>query len=161
MDTKANLSMDAETDRIERSIVINAPRERVWRALTNAEEFGTWFGPDLKGHTFTEGQHVRVRNSGCGHEDTWFDIIVERIEPRNLFSYRWHPYTTDPNVDYTQEERTLVTFTLEDTADNGTLLTVVESGFDKLPANRRLEAFPMHSQGWDAQLDNVSKHVSA
>jgi len=161
MDTKVNIQTDSETDRIERSIVINASRDRVWRALTNAEDFGTWFGADLKGQSFTPGQRVRVLNTGCGHEDVWFDVIIDRIEPKDLFSYRWHPYSVDPDVDYTKEERTLVTFTLQDAPDNSTLLTVVESGFDNIPPHRRLEAFPMHTQGWDAQLNNIAKHVSA
>lgn len=161
MDTKVKMSTDSDTDRIQRSIVINAPRERVWRALTNAEDFGAWFGADLKGQDFTPGRHVRVPNTGCGHEDVWFDVVIDRIEPQDLFSYRWHPFSIDPEVDYSQEERTLVTFTLEDAHDNATLLTVVESGFNKIPPNRRLEAFPMHSQGWDAQLNNVAKHVNA
>ncbi len=161
MDTKVNLQTDSETDRIERNIVINASRDRVWRALTNAEEFGIWFGADLKGKTFTAGQQVRVPNTGCGHEEVWFDVIIDRVEPKDLFSYRWHPYSGEPGMDYSKEERTLVTFTLEDAPDNGTLLTVVESGFNKLPPNRRLEAFPMHTQGWEIQLENIAKHVNA
>jgi uncharacterized protein YndB with AHSA1/START domain len=161
MDTKVNMKIDSDTDRIERSVVINAPRDRVWRALANAEEFGTWFGADLKGQTFAPGQRVRGLNTGCGHEDVWFDVVIDRIEPQDLFSYRWHPFTSDPGADYTQEEPTLVTFTLKDAPDNSTLLTVVESGFDKIPPQRRLEAFPLHTQGWEVQLNNIAKHVSA
>ena len=161
MDTKVNMKTAAEIDRIERSIVINAPRERVWRALANAEEFGIWFGVDLKGQNFAPGQRVRGLNTGCGHEDVWFDVVIERIEPQDLFSYRWHPLAIDPAVDYTKEQPTLVTFTLNDAPGNGTLLTVVESGFDKVPPHRRLEAFRMHTQGWETQLANIAKHVSA
>jgi uncharacterized protein YndB with AHSA1/START domain len=161
MDTKVNMNIDSDTDSIERSIVINAPRDRVWRALTNADEFATWFGVDLRGQTFAPGQRVRGLNTGCGHEDVWFDVVIERIVPQDLFSYRWHPLAIDPGVDYTKEEPTLVTFTLKDAPDNGTLLTVVESGFDNVPPHRRLEAFRMHNQGWEAQLNNIAKHVSA
>jgi uncharacterized protein YndB with AHSA1/START domain len=156
-----NLQIDTDSDRIERSIVINAPRERVWHALANAEEFGTWFGVDLKGQVFAPGQRVRGLNTGCGHEDVWFDVVIDRIEPRDLFSYRWHPLAIDPAVDYSKETPTLVTFTLKDAPDNNTLLTVVESGFDNVPPHRRLEAFRMHDQGWEIQLQNITNHVNA
>lgn len=150
-----------ETDRIERSIVINAPRERVWRAISDAGEFGTWFGVDLKGQAFAPGQRVRGRMTGCGHDNVWFDVVIERVEPQQLLSYRWHPYAVDPSVDYSVEEPTLVTFTLNDAPENGTLLTVVESGFDNVPPARRLEAFRMDSSGWQAQMDNIARYVSA
>lgn len=148
-----------DTDRIERSIVIDAPRERVWRALSTAEEFGTWFGADLKGQLFAPGQRARGRMAGCGHEDTFFDAIVERVEPQSVLSFRWHPYAVEPGVDYKTEQPTLVTFTLSDAPGGGTRLTVVESGFDRLPPHRRLEAFRMHSHGWDVQVDNIVRHV--
>jgi uncharacterized protein YndB with AHSA1/START domain len=150
-----------ETDRIERSVVINAPRERVWHALSNAEEFGTWFGANLKGQTFAPGQRVRGPITICGHEHVYFDVVMERIEPPSLLSYRWHPYPIDPAVDYTKEQPTLVTFLLKDTPDNGTLLTVVEEGFDKVPPHRRLEAFRMNSQGWEGQLRNITRHAGS
>lgn len=155
MDTTAN------TDRIERSVVINVPRERVWRALANAEEFGTWFGANLKGQTFAPGQRTRGPITYPGYEHIYFDVIVERIEPMQLLSYRWHPYAIDPSVDYAKEQPTLVTFTLKDAPGNGTLLTVVESGFDHVPPHRRLEAFRMNSRGWEAQMDNIMRHVAA
>ena len=153
--------MDSDTDRIERSIVINAPRERVWRALSSAEEFGTWFGADLKGQSFVPGQRVRGRMSQCGHESVWFDVVIERMEPPDLLSYHWHPYAIDPAVDYAAEAPTHVVFTLRDAPGQGTLLTVVESGLDRVPPQRRLEAFRMHGQGWDAQLGNIARHVEA
>jgi uncharacterized protein YndB with AHSA1/START domain len=153
--------MNSDTDRIERSILINAPRERVWRALSNAEEFGTWFGANLKGQTFAAGQRARGNITYPGWEHVYFDVLVERVEPQDLLSYRWHPYAVDPAVDYTQEEPTLVTFTLTDAPDNGTLLRIVESGFDKVPPHRRLEAFRMNSGGWDAQMENIKRHASA
>jgi len=151
----------SDTNRIERSIVINAPRERVWRALSNAEEFGTWFGANLQGQTFTPGQRARGQITICGHEHAWFDVVIERIEPQELFSYRWHPYAIEPNVDYSTEQPTLVTFMLKDAPGNGTLLTVVESGFDNVPPHRRLEAFRMNSHGWEVQLGNIAQHASA
>jgi uncharacterized protein YndB with AHSA1/START domain len=150
-----------ESNRIERSIVINASRARVWRALSNPEEFGAWFGTKLEGQTFAPGQRARGPITACGHEDAWFDVVVERIEPQDLFAFRWHPYAVDPAIDYAQEEPTLVTFTLKDAPGQGTLLTVVESGFDKVPPHRRLEAFRMNDRGWEAQLNNIDRHVHA
>lgn len=150
-----------ESNCVERSIVINAPRDRVWHALSNAETFGTWFGANLQGQTFAPGQRVRGQITACGHEDVWFDVVIERMEPQQLFSYRWHPYAVDPAVDYTLEPPTLVTFTLEDGPDNGTVLTVVESGFDNVPPHRRLEAFRMNDRGWEVQLGNIAQYVSA
>lgn len=155
------MNTNPDTDRIERSVVINAPRARVWRALSNAEDFGTWFGANLKGQTFAPGQRARGQITHCGHEHVWFDVVIERIEAPELLSYRWHPYAIDPSVDYTKEQPTLVTFTLKDAPGNATLLTVVESGFDKVPPQRRLEAFRMNGRGWAVQLDNVARHVSA
>lgn len=148
------------TDRVERQILIHAPRARVWHALTTAEEFGTWFGARLQGQTFVPGQRVRGPITICNYEHVMFDALIERMEPPTVFSYRWHPYAVDPAVDYEQEERTLVTFTLQEVAGPATLLTVVESGFDKLPPQRRLEAFPMNDKGWAAQLDHIARHVS-
>lgn len=147
-----------DTDRIERSIVIKAPRERVWRAISDAEEFGTWFGVNLKGIRFEPGQKARGNITYPGYEHIMFEAEIDRVEPQSLLSYRWHPYAVDQSVDYSVEEPTLVTFTLADAAD-GTLLTVVESGFDKVPPHRREEAFRMNSRGWDAQLDNIVRHL--
>ncbi|MGZ5199448.1 MAG: SRPBCC family protein [Telluria sp.] len=149
----------SDTDRIERSIVINAPRERVWRALSNTEEFGTWFGVNLKGMTFAPGQQARGNITHPGYEHIVFDVVVDRVEPQQLLSWRWHPYAVEPGVDYSAEEPTLVTFTLADAPGNGTLLTVVESGFDKVPPQRRLEAFRMNTRGWEAQMQNIVRHL--
>ena len=156
-----NTSTQSSTDRIERSIVINAQRERVWRALSNAEEFGDWFGANLKGQTFAPGQRARGQIKYPGYEHVYFDVVIERIEPRDLLSYRWHPAPIDPAVDYTVEQPTLVTFTLRDAPGKGTLLTIVESGFDNVPPHRRLEAFRLNSNGWDGQIGNIVRHVNA
>jgi uncharacterized protein YndB with AHSA1/START domain len=150
----------SETDRIERSIVIKAPRSRVWRALSNADEFGGWFGVNLKGKTFAPGRRVQGPITIKGYEHIVFDVVVERVEPEQLLSYRWHPYAVDPQVDYEKEQRTVVTFTLQDAGDN-TLLTLVETGFDNVPPERRLEAFRMNSRGWEGQMNNIQRHVAA
>jgi uncharacterized protein YndB with AHSA1/START domain len=154
------MSPASDTDRIERSVVVNASRERVWRAISNAEEFGTWFGVNLKGQSFSSGQLVRGPITIKGYEHIIWEVKIERIEPPNVLSFRWHPYAIDPKGNYEKEERTLVTFTLTDAPDKATLLTVVESGFEKIPAERRLEAFRMNSQGWTAQMDNIARHVA-
>lgn len=148
-----------DTDRIERSIHINGSRDRVWRALTNAEEFGAWFGADLAGQAFTPGQRTRGPITMPGCEGLYFDAVTERIEPQDLLSFHWHPYSGEPAPDYTGEQPTLVTFTLKDVPGKGVLLTVVESGFDKVPAHRRRKAFELHEEGWDLQLQNVARHA--
>ena len=148
----------ASTDSIERKIHIKAPRSRVWRSLSDAEQFGNWFGAALKGKTFASGQRVEVPMTIKGCEHIMFDVIPERIEPESLMSYRWHPYTTGD--DFSNEERTLVTFTLKE-VDDGTLLTVVESGFDKIPPARRMRAFSGNSNGWEFQLKNIDQYASA
>ncbi len=153
--------LNSDTDRIERSIVINAPRERVWHALSNPEKFGAWFGVNLAGQQFLPGQRTRGNFTICGHEDAFFDVVVDRVEPQQLFSFRWHPGAIDTSVDYSSETPTLVTFTLDDTPDKGTLLKVVESGFDNVPPHRRMEAFRMNNAGWDAQMANIVRYVSA
>jgi len=148
------------TDRIQKSIVIKAPQSRVWRALTNAEELSQWFGVNLKGCTFTPGQPARGPITIDGYRHVVFEVLVEQMVPERLFSWRWHPYAVDPNVDYSGEPRTLVVFELEETS-GGTKLTVVETGFDALPVHRRAEALKMNDAGWAQQVGNIDKYVRA
>ncbi|KAB0664037.1 vanillate O-demethylase oxidoreductase VanB [Oryzomonas japonica] len=152
--------MNTSTDTIEREILIKASRSRVWRALTDAGEFGEWFGAAIAGQSFAVGGRVLGHSTYPGYEHMVFDITVERLEPEQLFSYRWHPYPADPAIDYSKEPTTLVVFELKEVAA-GTLLSVVESGFDRIPAARRLEAFRMHSEGWEGQLESIEKYVAA
>ncbi|AOJ73043.1 MULTISPECIES: SRPBCC family protein [Burkholderia] len=152
--------MNTSTDRIERRIVLSAPRSRVWRALTNADEFGAWFRVDLAGQTFEAGRHVEGRITYPGYEHVVLQMRIERIEPEHHFSYRWHPAAVDPALDYSQETPTLVAFELAD-VEAGTLLTIIESGFDKLPIERRADAFRMNGGGWDEQMKNIAVHVDA
>ncbi|GGY95400.1 SRPBCC family protein [Pseudoduganella plicata] len=147
-------------DRIERSIRINGTRDKVWRALTDAGQFGAWFGADLSGNAFVPGQRVRGPMTVPGYEHLFFDAVTERVEPQELMSFRWHPYSGDPGSDYAGEQPTLVTFTLQDLPGEGILLTVVESGFALIPAHRRANAFASHEGGWDAQLNNIATHVA-
>lgn len=151
--------MSTTTDRIERKILLKAPVSRVWRALTHAEEFGNWFGVALQGKNFSAGQRTQGQITYPGYEHVVFDIVIDRMEPERLFSWRWHPYAVDPKVDYSQEPTTLVVFELKE-VEGGTMLTVVESGFDKIPLSRRDEAFRMNSGGWEAQMQNIEQHVA-
>jgi uncharacterized protein YndB with AHSA1/START domain len=146
------------TDRIEEKILLRVPRARVWRALTDAEEFGAWFGVKLAG-TFAPGVSVKGTITEKEYEGVPLEIAVERIEPRRLFSWRWHPYAVDPDVDYSAEPPTLVVCELERVAD-GTVLTLVESGFDGIPAVRRAEAYRMHEEGWAAQMKSIERHLA-
>ncbi|BDG02795.1 SRPBCC family protein [Anaeromyxobacter oryzae] len=146
------------TDRIEKKIVLRAPRSRVWRAIASAEEFGTWFGMRLDGG-FAPGARVTGRITTPGYETWKVELTVERVEPEQLLSWRWHPYP-QPGVDVTAEPTTLVEFRLVEIA-GGTELTVVESGFDRLPEPRRATAFRMNDGGWAEQLRNIERHVSA
>jgi uncharacterized protein YndB with AHSA1/START domain len=152
--------MSTSTDRIERKILLKASRSRVWRALSNAQEFGDWFGVALKGKTISAGQLLEGNVTYPGYEHVVFQVWIERVEPDRLLSWRWHPYAVNPAIDYSAEATTQVIFQLDE-ADGGTLLSVVESGFDNVPPARRLEAFRMNSGGWDQQMGNVEKHLAA
>ncbi|MET3457521.1 MULTISPECIES: SRPBCC family protein [Pseudomonas] len=142
------------SDRIERKILLKAPRSQVWRALANAEAFGQWFGVALEGKRFVAGERTQGQITYPGYEHLIWDVAVERVEPERVFSFRWHPYAVEPQVDYSQESETRVQFELED-MDGGTLLKVVESGFNNIPEARRLKAFRMDSRGWDEQMANI------
>jgi len=146
------------TDRIEKRILLRAPRARVWRALAAAEAFGEWFGVKLEG-SFAPGVRLQGRVLHPGYEHVPFEITIERMEPERLFSWRWHPHAIDPKIDYSIEPTTLVVFELEATAE-GTVLTVVESGFDGIPLARRLEAYRGNDQGWAAQMEAIERYVS-
>jgi uncharacterized protein YndB with AHSA1/START domain len=158
MTVRAQKAQDRpSTDRIEKTLVIHASRSRVWRAITTAEEFGTWFRMHLDGE-FAEGSTIRGRVTHPGYEHITVEMLVEEIEPERYFSYRWHPYPMDPAVDYSAEPTTLVEFSLEET-ENGTAVTIVESGFDRIPLARRAEAFRMNDQGWAGQIKNLAQYV--
>jgi uncharacterized protein YndB with AHSA1/START domain len=146
------------SDRIEKRIELAAPISRVWRALTDYREFGQWFGVKLDG-PFAAGQVSRGHITHPGYEHLKWEAVVQKMEPERLFSFTWHPYAIDPKIDYSEEPPTLVEFRLEGAA-SGTLLLVTESGFDKIPSHRRLDAFRMNDSGWAQQLKNIEKHVA-
>jgi uncharacterized protein YndB with AHSA1/START domain len=130
----------------------------VWRAIADAKQFGEWFRVRLDGE-FAAGATIRGNITYPGYEHLTMEVVVERMEPERFFSYRWHPHAIDPKVDYSIEPMTLVEFTLEDAA-GGTRLTIVESGFDRIPLSRRALAFRMNSDGWSEQLQNIERYVS-
>lgn len=148
--------MKNENNSIEREIEIKAPQEKAWKALTDSKLFGKWFSVDLHSE-FVAGKTTKGRNTSKGFEmDMMF--YVKEIKPQSYFSYAWHPYPMDKSIDYTKEDPTLVEFFLE-AKSSGTLLKVKESGFNKITASRRAEAFKMHSGGWEAQLENIKRFL--
>jgi len=145
------------TNAIEKQIFLRAPRARVWRALTDAREFGTWFGVSLD-DPIEEGKWVRGRITHPGYEHVRLQMLIERLDPEVLFAYRWHPYAIDPDVDYSKEPMTLVEFHLTD-EDGGTRLRVTESGFEGIPIERRAEALKMNDGGWASQAKNLARYA--
>jgi uncharacterized protein YndB with AHSA1/START domain len=145
-------------DRIIKRVELAAPVSRVWRALTDYREFGEWFRVKLDG-PFVPGQVSRGRSTHPGCEHVPWEVVVQKMEPERLFSFTWHPYSVDPQTDYSKETPTLVEFRLEKTA-GGTLLVLTESGFDQIPAARRDEAYRMNDGGWTEQMKNIASHVA-
>jgi uncharacterized protein YndB with AHSA1/START domain len=156
------------TDRIEKKIALHAPRKRVWRAISDATEFGTWFGMKFDG-PFAPGARLRgvitptkvdpeVGKAQKEHEGLPFEITIEQLEPERLFSFRWHPFAVDRGVDYSTEPTTLVVFALED-APGGVMLTITESGFDQIPQARRAKAFTSNEQGWSIMVKVIEKYL--
>jgi uncharacterized protein YndB with AHSA1/START domain len=166
------------TDKIEKTVTLRAPVARVWRAIADAKEFSRWFGFELEGE-FSPGKVVRGTFQGkldeagliehqkkLGLKPSKIQVpsgsivfcTVERVEPERYFSFRWTPYGIDAELDPRGEPTTLVEFRLEPVAE-GTLLTIVESGFDRVPPHRRERAFRMNEMGWAAQAENLGKYV--
>ncbi len=161
--------MASSTDRIEKRILLRAPLDRVWRAISDAREFGTWFGMRFDG-PFVAGARLtgelvptsvdpEIAKGQRPYEGLRFEITIDRVEPMHLFSYRWHPGAVDSKVDYSKEPTTLVTFELEEVAE-GTRLTITESGFDAIPLARRAKAFEGNERGWEAQLTLIEKYLA-
>ena len=145
-------------DRIEKTTVLHAPQSRVWRALTDHKQFAAWFGITLN-EAFTVGRTVKGQLTMRGQQFT-VEFTIERISPEDHFAYRWHPYAIDPKLDYSAEPMTLVEFHLKAVPD-GTELTVVESGFDRIPKHRRDEAYRMNDGGWKSQIENLRRYVTS
>jgi uncharacterized protein YndB with AHSA1/START domain len=146
-----------DADRIEKQILLRAPRTRVWTALTDPEQFGAWFGCELAG-PFKPGEKLRGRITAKGYEHLTMELAVERVHPETSLAFRWHPYAIEVDVDYSSEPMTLVQFELEE-REGGTLLKVVESGFEQIPIARRATAFRMNGDGWSAQVKNIERYL--
>ena len=156
-------------DRIEKTVVLRAPRDRVWNAIADSKQFGTWFGVALAG-PFVAGQRItgtmtptkvdpevaKKQEAYTGFQMEW---LVEAIEPMTRFAFRWHPFAIDRDVDYSHEPTTLVEFVLAD-ADGGTRLTITESGFDQIPLERRAKAFTANDGGWTKQVELIAKYLA-
>jgi len=158
------------TDRIEKTIVLKAPIERVWRAIGDSQAFGAWFGVDFEG-PFVQGARLKgkivptsvdpeVAKLQKPHEGMPFEISVERIEPPRALAFRWHPYAIEPGVDYSAEPTTLVTFELKEVS-GGVRLTITESGYDRIALARRAEAFKANEGGWEMQTQLIAKYLAA
>ena len=161
--------MAEKTDRIEKRIVLHAPLERVWHAISDAKQFGSWFGVELDG-PFTAGSRItgriaptkvdpEVAKAQAAVAGLAVEWTIERIEPMRLLSFRWHPFAIDPSIDYSGEPTTLVVFELEEVA-GGTQLTITESGFERIPLERRAKAFTSNEQGWMAQTKLIEKYLA-
>jgi uncharacterized protein YndB with AHSA1/START domain len=157
------------TNRIEKKVLLHAPLKRVWRAIADSHEFGTWFGLKFHG-PFVEGTSLRgaivpstvnaeVAELEKPHEGVVFDITIEKIEPERLFCFRWHPHAVKRDVDYSAEPTTLVVFTLEEVAE-GVMLTITESGFDRIPLARRAEAFLANDAGWSTMVRVIEEYLA-
>ena len=155
-------------DRIEKTILLRAPRKRIWRALTDSTEFGSWFGMKFDG-PFVAGARIRgvivpttanaeVAKAQKEYEGLPFDIAIEQMEPERLFSFRWHPFAVERGVDYSAEPTTLVVFSLEEAAE-GVMLTVTESGFDRIPLARRAKAFTANEKGWGMMVKMIEAYL--
>ena len=161
--------MATSTDRIEKSVLLRAPRERVWRAISDSKQFGSWFGVEFEG-PFVAGKSIvgkmvtttvdpEVAKRQEAYKGHRFEFAVDRVEPMRLFSFRWHPFAMDSSVDYSKEPTTLVVFNLDEVKD-GTMLTVTESGFDQIPLERRAKAFAANEGGWAAQMKLIEKYLA-
>ena len=158
------------TDQIVKTTVLRAPRDRVWRAVSDSQQYGAWFGARFDG-PFVAGAKLtativpteadpQVAKSQEAYRGRTFTFEVERIEPPRMIAFRWHPYAIDPKIDYSAEPTTLIVFELEE-VPGGTRLTITESGFDKIPLARRSEAFKMNEGGWTAQLTLIEKYLAS
>jgi uncharacterized protein YndB with AHSA1/START domain len=156
------------TDQVEKKILLRASRKRVWRALTDSGEFGSWFGVKFDGPFTLHGPmrgvvtpttvDADVAKAQKAYEGKPFEIQIEQMEPERLFSFRWHPFAVEPGIDYSSEPTTLVAFVLEEQG-NDTLLIVTESGFDQIPLARRARAFTANEQGWSVVVKLIEKHL--
>lgn len=146
-------------DSIEKTVDLKAPVERVWLALTDHRQFGEWFRAQIDG-PFEVGKTVNATMTYPGQEHVRWTAHIVEMKPERRFAFEWHPGVPEADRDYTKEPRTRVEFRLEAT-DNGTRLTIVESGFDALPADRRDKAMRDNTNGWNVQANNLASYVGS
>jgi uncharacterized protein YndB with AHSA1/START domain len=156
------------TDRIEKKILLRAPRAKIWRAISDSAEFGSWFGmrfdepfrpgPTMRGVIVPTSVNAEVAKAQKPYEGWPVEIRIEKMEPERLFSFQWHPYAIERGVDYSAEPTTLIVFQLEDVPD-GVRLTVTESGFDRIPLARRARAFQANEQGWGMVVKLIEDYL--
>ena len=157
------------SDRIEKEVLLRAPLERVWRAISDADQFGQWFGvrfdgPFVAGATVTgvmtptevDDEVAKMQEPHAGKSDAWQIVAVE---PQRRLAFRWHPFAVEPDVDYSKEPTTLIEFTLEEKPE-GVMLTVTESGFDRIPLERRARAFTANEEGWTMVITLIEKYLA-
>ncbi len=156
---------DQTPDAIVKTVTLKADLDRVWRAISDAQEFGQWFGMRFDAPAFTPHSKMTGRITPTvvndevaamqkPHEGMAFEMVIADIEPKSLFSFRWHPYAIDKTRDHSHEPMTLITFALKE-VEGGVHLTITESGFNAIPIERRAEAFAADSGGWAKQLELI------
>ena len=157
-DSERSAVNGGEMHKVEKRVMLRAPRSRVWQAITEVSKFCEWFGLEKNDGTFAPGArlHMVASNEIDGGD---FDMTVEQMQPEHLFSWRWHPGAHDPAVDYSQEATTLVVFDLAD-APGGTRLTITESGFDQISLQRRARVYGENDRGWDHQTERLARYVN-
>ena len=154
--------------KIEKKVLLKASQSRVWRAISDSQQFGAWFGMKVEG-PFVAGKPIKgsiaptkvdpeIAKLQEPHAGKAFEILIEKVDPEREFAFRWHPFAVDPNVDYSKEPMTLVTFRLEP-KDDGVLLTITESGFENIPLERRATAFESNEGGWAAQCGLIEQYL--
>lgn len=156
-------------DRIEKTVTLRAPLDRVWNAIADSQQFGMWFGAALDG-PFVAGQRVtgkivptkvdaEVAKMQQPYDGMPIEWMIERVEPKRVLAFRWHPYAIERNVDYSNEPTTLVTFELAE-VEGGTRLTITETGFDRIPLERRAKAFTANEGGWAKQAELIAAYLA-
>lgn len=163
--------MTATTDRIEKQILLHHSRVRVWQAISDSTHFSKWIGlcdhgEFLPGEIFTAKMAPTRFNADFAALQAPYSglpvrMTIERMEPMSVFAFRFHPFAIDRNFDYSREPMNLVTFTLEQTeqAPAGILLTITESGFDRIPAERRATAYPVNERGWSLAIKAIEAYL--
>jgi uncharacterized protein YndB with AHSA1/START domain len=149
--------LKTSSDVIVKEVLVRSSRSKVWRALTDFHEFSKWFQVEMH-DPFVPGSRSRGKVTYPGKEDLTMEIVIEKMEPERLFSWRWHPDANDPQRDYSGEPTTLVEFELEEVAE-GTKIRVTESGFDAIPFERRAASIRSNTRGWEGQMEALRRYV--